>query len=181
MSEEHDTAAPWEPAPIPAEAFHRPGEWANINAAPYDEVSGVLYKRAANSKRVRYAPADPAPDMPPAWQGQGAAIVRWLFSEQPGTEEHLLEGATLEFLHDATLEPEAATGMQAHPKTLELFYVLSGDGELRHRPTPGSPVIVRALRPGDAALVRNGEYHSVANRSAEADLRLIVVGLRQRG
>ena len=36
---------PWEPAPIPAEEFHQPGQQANINRAPYDVISGVIYKR----------------------------------------------------------------------------------------------------------------------------------------
>ena len=181
MSNPSENDTPWEPAPIAAEAFHRPGAHANINGAPYDDTSGVIYKRAAHIKRVRYTPADCAPEMPAVWQGQGAAVVRWLFSEQPGTEEGLLQGASLEFLHDTELEPGAATGMRAHPATHEIFYVLSGAGELCHRPTPGSPVIVRALRPGDAALVRNGEYHSLANRSTETPLRLIVIGLKPAG
>ncbi len=178
MSNEHTHDVPWEPEPIAGELFHQPEAWANINGAPYDETSGVIYKRAAHIKRVRYTPADPAPEMPPAWQGKGEAVVRWLFSEQPGTAEQLLNGATLEFLHDTTLKSGSATGMQAHPDVAEIFYVLSGDGELRHRSVSGSPVIIRVLRAGDAALVRGGEYHSIANRSAEADLRLIVIGLR---
>ncbi len=179
MNDEQTIEHPWEPEPIPAERFHQPDEpWANINRAPYDEVSGVIFKRAAHIQRVRYTPADPAPEMPPAYQGSGEAVVRWLFSEQTGTEERLLAGATLAFLHDTTLAPEASTGMQAHPDTDELFYTLSGSGELRHRPTPGSPVIVRPLRPGDAALVRGGEYHSIANRGAEP-LRLLVIGLKR--
>jgi mannose-6-phosphate isomerase-like protein (cupin superfamily) len=168
----------WEPEPLPAEEFHEEGEWANVNRAPYDEVSGVIYKRAANVKRVRYEPADPAPEMPEPFRGRGATVVRWLFSEQPGTEEGLLEGATFEFLHDTTLAAGASTGMQAHPGLDELFYVISGVGELHHRPTPGSPVVVRPLRPGDAALVRGGEYHRVANGSDGA-LRLMVLGLRR--
>jgi len=179
MSETSEQAAesPWEPGPIPAERFHNPDGWANINRAPYDRVSGVLYKRAANIKRVRYEPADPAPTQPQPWQGHGATVVHWLFSEQPGTEEHLLEGKAIAFLHDTTLLPDAATGMQAHDTMDKLFYVLEGEGTLHHRPTEGSPVIARPLRPGDAALVHAGEYHRVANDS-EAALRMIVIGLQ---
>ena len=173
---EHEREQPWEPEPLPAEEFHTE-EWANINRAPYDEVSGVVYKRAANVKRVRYTPADPAPELPEPFQGEGDTIVRWLFSEQQGTEEELLAGATFKFLHDTVLEPGAATGMQAHPAD-EIFYILSGEGLLHHRPTLGSPVITRPLRPGDAVLVRGGEYHRVANPSAEEGLRLIALGLR---
>jgi len=168
---------PWEPEPIPAESFHNLDGWANINRAPYDQVSGVLYKRAAVIKRVRYEPADPAPEMPVPFQGNGAAVVRWLFSEQPGTEEHLLEGRSFAFLHDLTLEPGAATGMQAQAAQDTLLYILEGEGRLHHCPSPGSPVITRVLRPGDAVLIRAGEQHRVANIQEEAPLRLIVIGL----
>lgn len=167
----------WEPEPLREEEFHEEGEWANINRAPYDEVSGVIYKRSANVKRVQYEPAHPAPEMPEPFRGRGVTLVRWLFSEQSGTEEGLLAGANFEFLYDTTLAPGASTGMAAHPDLDEIFYVISGVGELHHRPTPGSPVITRPLRPGDAALVRGREFHRVANPSDEA-LRLMVLGLR---
>lgn len=170
-------AAPWAPEPVDADVFHREA-WANINRAPYDQVFGVTYKRAAHSKRVRYNPADPAPEMPAPWQGSGEAVARWLFSELPGTAEHLLEGATFAFLHDLVLAPGAATGQQATPGLDKIIYVLDGAGRLYHRPTDGSPVIARVLRPGDAALVRGGEYHNVANEGDAGDLRLIVLGLR---
>lgn len=167
---------PWEPEPVDAETFHQE-VWANINRAPYDQVSGVTFKRAANIKRVRYSPADPAPEMPEPWQGSGDAVVRWLFSELPGTEEHLLEGAAFAFLRDLTLAPGAASGQKAHPGLDRIYYVVSGAGMLYHRPTDGSPVVARPLRPGDAALVRGDEFHNVANET-DADLRLLVLGLR---
>lgn len=172
----HET--PWEPPPLPAEEFHRCGEPTNINRAPYDVVSGVLFKRAAHIQRVRYTPAAPAPELPPPWQGHGETIVRWLFSEEEGSAEGLLEGASFVFLHDTTLTPGAATGMQAHPELDEILYVISGVGQLHHRPTAGSPVLARVLRPGDAALIRAGEYHRVENTAPEAELRLLVLGLR---
>ena len=169
---------PWEPKPIAAETFHKE-TWANINRAPYDRLSGVTYKRAANIKRVRYEPAEAAPEMPEPWQGAGPAVVRWLFSEQAGTEEHLLEGTTFAFLHDLTLPPGSTTGQRRNPGLDKIYYVVDGQGMLYHRPTDGSPVTARPLRPGDAVLVRGDEYHNVANESAERDVRLIVVGLER--
>lgn len=182
--EDTDTFAPgdevpWEPEPVPAEVFHQ-GAQANINRAPYDQAFGVTYKCAAHIKRVRYTPAEPAPEMPEPWQGSGDAVVRWLFSELPGTAEHLLEGATFAFLHDLTLPLGASTGQKANPGLDKIYYVVSGTGRLYHRPTDGSPVIARVLRPGDAALVRGDEVHNVANEGAEGDLRLIVLGLYRR-
>jgi quercetin dioxygenase-like cupin family protein len=176
MTEQRDDATPWEPDPISAEDFHQDDSWANVNRAPYDEVGGVLFKRAANIKRVRYSPANPAPEMPEAFQGSGDTVVRWLFSELSGTAEGLLDGATFAYLHDVTIDPDAAAGMQ--PADVEtILYVITGEGVLHHRPTPGSPVLTRPLRPGDAALVHAGEYHRVAADAGEA-LRLIVLGLR---
>ena len=174
---DNERESPWEPAAIPGEKFHAEA-WANINRAPHDAVSGVIYKRAMNVKRVRYEPADPAPEMAEPFEGHGAAVVRWLFSEQPGTEEGLLEGASFAFLHDTTFAPGAGSGMQAHPAD-EIFYVIAGEGFLHHHPAPGSPVITRPLRPGDALLVRGGEYHRILNGSEEEGLRLIVLGLER--
>lgn len=175
-----DLETPWEPEPVDAEAFHKE-VWSNINRAPYDQVSGVTYKRAANIKRVCYTPADPAPEMPEPWQGSGEAVVRWLFSELPGTAERLLERTSFAFLHDLTLAAGAATGQKANPGLDKIYYVVSGVGRLYHRPTDGSPVIARVLRPGNAALVRGDEYHNVANETDAGDLRLIVLGLRRSG
>lgn len=172
--------APWNPPAMPAEDFHSAGdgETANINRAPYDIVSGVLFKRAAHIKRVSYMPANPAPEMPPPWQGQGETNVRWLFSEESETAEGLLDEAVFVFLHDTELAPGAATGMQAHSEADEVLVIIAGTGQLHHRPAPGSPVVARVLRPGDAALVRAGEYHRVENTSLEVPLRLLVLGLR---
>jgi len=169
---------PWKADAVPADQFHE-APWANINGAPYDQISGVIYKRSVNIKQVLYEPANPAPDMPELWQGQGAALVRWLFSEQAGTEEHLLEGATMAFIHDTVLQQSASTGMQAQTNTDEILYVIAGEGMLHHRPTPGSPVVARPLRPGDAALVRGGEYHNITNTSDDSELRFIVIGLNR--
>jgi quercetin dioxygenase-like cupin family protein len=173
MTSEHDNDTAWEPTPIPAETFHKPGEWANINRTPYDQVSGVIYKRAMNIKAVEYEAVETVPGM-----GQGTVIARWVFSEQPDTEEGLLDGVRFEFLHDTILPAGMSTGQHAHPDTDEVIYVVAGQGMLYHRPTTGSPVIARPLRPGDAALIRGGEYHNFANEDATASLRLIVLGLR---
>ena len=178
MNEDEDNATPWEPQPTPAEEFHKPDEWANINRAPHDQVSGVTYKRAMNIKRVQYDPLHPAPDMTDAWQGHGPAIVRWLFSEQAGTEEHLLEGTVFAFLHDTSLAPGAASGQCAHPDTDHILYVIVGQGMLHHRPDTGSPILARPLRPGDAVLIQSGEYYSITNEATEA-LRVIVLGLKR--
>ena len=134
---------PWEPPALPAEKFHLPGQWTNINRAPHDVISGVIYKPAMHIKSVRYEPLDAAPDMPELWQGQGGAIVRWLFSEKPGTEESIMTGAEFLFLQDIVLDPGASGGQQRHAGENHLLYVIAGEGTLYHRACLGCPVVSR--------------------------------------
>jgi hypothetical protein len=170
---------PWEPAPIPAEEFHQPGQQANINRAPYDVISGVIYKRAANIKRVRYDPLDAAPDAVESWQGSGAAVVRWLFSESGDTAEDIIAGADFLFLQDITLEPGASSGQQQHENELRILYAISGAGLLYHRACLGCPVVSRPLRVGDTALIQGSEYYSVANHDDNLPFRFFLVALSQ--
>jgi hypothetical protein len=170
---------PWEPVEIPASQFHLPDEWVNINRAPYDVISGVIYKQALNVKRVRYEPLDPVPDMPEPWQGCGAAVVRWLFSEQPGTEENLLSGAEFDTFLDIVLDPGASSGQMRHIGEARILYVISGEGLLYHRACVGCPVIARPLRVGDTVLIQDTEYYSIANHADETPFRLLLVGFRK--
>lgn len=172
-----DDERPWTPEPIPAETFTASEGQTNINRAPHDRVSGVVYKRAMATKRVSYTPLDPVPEMPAPWQGTGTSIVRWLFSEAPGTEEGLLVGRTFRLLQDIELLPGATTGQTAHPDRDTLIYVIEGEGMLTHHPSPGSPLLARPLRPGDAALIAGDEHYSLTNLHTDVSLRLILVGL----
>ena len=170
---------PWEPPPIPSEQFHQPDNWININRAPYDVVSGVIYKQASNIKRVRYEPLDVAPDMGEPWKGHGAAVVRWLFSENHNTEENLLTGAEFLFLQDITVDPGASSGQMRHSNEVRILYSVSGEGTLYHRACLGCPVVARPLRAGDAALIQNSEFYSIANNTENQPFRLFLIGLRQ--
>ncbi len=181
----------WAPAPLPEAEFWGEDGCANINRAPLDHVSGVIYKRSTSIKRVLQQPADPAAHVPadtpprdPHWGaaipqvGHGDAIVRWLFSEQPGTAEGLLAGRAFCFLQELVLAPESATGQVDHPDRDTVLSVVAGCGVLYHRPSSGSPSVARPLRTGDAVLITAGELYSVCNESESGSLRLIVLGLR---
>ena len=168
----------WEPNIIPADVFHDDEGWANINRVPYDRISKVVYKRAMNIKNVAYEPASPAPEMPEPWQGHGTTVIRWLFSEDPGTEEGLLRDARFAFLQDVTLEGGASTGQREMPEHALVITTISGEGMLYHRPTDGSPVVARPLRAGDAVLVYQHELFNLANE-AEAPFRVVMLGLRR--
>jgi len=176
----------WEPDPVPEAEFWGEDGRANINRAPIDHVSGVIYKRSGSIKRVLQQPADPGADTLPREPHWGAAIpkvchgdavVRWLFSEQSGTAEGLLAGRSFSFLQELALAPESATGHRNHPDRDTVLYVIAGCGVLYHRSSSGSPSVARPLRTGDAALITAGELYSVCNESESESLRLIVLGL----
>ena len=170
---------PWEPPAIPAEQFHLPDKWTNINRAPYDVISGVIYKPAVNIKRVLYDPLDEAPDIAEPWRGAGAAIVRWLFSENQDTEENILTGAEFLFLQDIMLDPGASSGQMRHGDEVRILYSVSGEGTLNHRACLGCPVVSRPLRAGDAALIQSSEFYSIANDTENQPFRLLLIGFRQ--
>jgi len=177
----------WEPDPVSETKFWADDGRANINRAPLDHVSGVIYKRSVSIKRVLHQLADPAAGAPPRephWGaaapevGHGDAVLRWLFSEEPGTAEGLLIGRSFGFLQELALTPESTTGDEDHPDHDTVVYVVAGCGVLYHRPSSGSPSVARPLRVGDAVLITAGELYSLCNESKSESLKLIVLGLR---
>lgn len=168
----------WEPEPVTEEKFFSGEGDVNINRAPLDAVSGVVYKRSAATKSVRLAIPEPDAGAPHPWQGRGTAVLRWLFSEHPGTAEGLLVGRTFAFLQELTVTVGSSTAERAQPDVDVALIVVSGVARLYHRPTAGSPVITRPLRVGDAALVRAGERYSIAGEGEADDACLIVLGLQ---
>lgn len=178
MTKPTDNEQPEILEPISSNAFTQPEGWANINRTPYDEVSGVIYKRAVNIKCVRYTmmPTGTEP-LCAEHTGKGEQDVRWVFSEQPGTEEGILASHTFRLLQDTELLPGAASQETAQSEQDTILYVLSGKGQLLHRPSPGSPNIVRPLRPFDAVLIRAKERFSIINTSETTPLRMIMLGL----
>jgi mannose-6-phosphate isomerase-like protein (cupin superfamily) len=53
------------------------------------------------------------------------------------------------------------TAAHYHPKTEEIYYILSGSGEMRLGDE------VRIVGPGDAIAISPGQVHQIANRGAE--------------
>ncbi len=193
MTDVTDDERTWMPDPVSAEGegatdisttstFAGAEGWANVNRAPHDRVSGVIFKRAANIRRVRYTLSDSevscqTSDTGLECPGQGEADVSWIFSEQPGSEEGILAGHTFRYFQDVELLPGASTEQIEYAEWDAVLYVVAGEGRLLHRPSSGSPNIVRPLRSSDAALIRGGELFAIANASDTARLRLIILGL----
>jgi mannose-6-phosphate isomerase-like protein (cupin superfamily) len=90
-------------------------------------------------------------------RGHGRDYAKWIFSEEPGLEEHLFS-TRFELAIDARLEPGAAIGLHFHDRTEEIYYLL--EGELRMTTVERSGRESTAtLRAGDAHLVRLGQGH----------------------
>ncbi len=180
--------SPWLPDPVPAVRFHAESPRVNINRAPHDRVSGVVYKRAAHIKTVRYDLTSESPqqlslpltpnDAETGVSGSGFVDIRWLFSELDGLDEGLLKGRSFSYLQECILAPGAATAEATHADLATVICVLEGYGELAYRPSTGSPILVRTLRSGDAALIGANELVRLVNRSPDAPLRLVILGLQ---
>ena len=168
-----DAEHPWEPSPIEAERFHAEAP-VNINRAPPDRAGGVLYKRNALIKRVRYTPFEAAEEGERA--GHGETIVRWLLSEAPGSAEGNLAGARFHRLLDLELAAGASTGESAKP-VIRILYVIAGQGRGYTRPHAGAPYLARPRRPGDLMVIPAGVRHTIAQDLGDAPLRLLLLEL----
>lgn len=82
-------------------------------------------------------------------------------------KEHL--PAKMRLFSLVTLEPGCGIGKHEHSGESEVYYALSGEGVLDDNGT------MRAFRQGDCSVCRNGEYHSVTNKSKEPFLLLAAI------
>jgi len=165
---------PRPPPEIPSgEQFHVPG------ARVYSEPLGpAIHKRSGAMARVvytavhenrSYAEGDDR-------RGHGRDHATWVFSEEPGLEEHLFQSG-LELMIDARLEPGAAIGLHRHAVTEEVYYVLEGQLSMTTVLADGREVRA-TLRPGDAHGVRLGEAHW--GRAGAEGCRFLAVAFRRR-
>lgn len=75
------------------------------------------------------------------------------------SKEHLPAKTRLFSL--VTLEKGCGIGKHEHKGEAEIFYVLSGEGEIDDNGT------LRRFGKGDCAICRSGEYHAVTNKNEE--------------
>lgn len=71
---------------------------------------------------------------------------------------------TNQSLAEATLPPGAATEPHYHPRTEEIYYILTGRGRMRIGEEE------REVGPGDGVAIPPGVPHRIVNLSTEADL-----------
>ena len=92
-------------------------------------------------------------------EGDGDTIITSLF------EEHVPHVRILAVI---TLEPGCSIGPHLHENESEAFYILEGE------PAVLSDGEYVTLHPGDAHLCRNGEQHSLVNRS-DKPIRVLAI------
>ncbi len=69
-------------------------------------------------------------------------------------------------LAEARLKPGQQTAPHYHPKTEEIYYILTGQGEMR------LGQCVRMVGPGDAIAIPPGEVHTILN-TGETELKFL--------
>jgi len=77
------------------------------------------------------------------------------FETKDGSTIRELHHTELQSLAEATLEPGQATERHYHAESEELYYVLSGEGEMKIDGERG------AVGPGDAILIPAGAWHQI--------------------
>jgi mannose-6-phosphate isomerase-like protein (cupin superfamily) len=88
------------------------------------------------------------------------------FTTKDGSTIRELHHTELQSLAEATLEPSQATERHYHRATEEIYVVLKGSGELE---VDGER---RRVRPGDAALIPYGAWHTLEN-DGNSELRFL--------
>ena len=88
------------------------------------------------------------------------------FATKDGSTIRELHHTELQSLAEATLEPSQATARHYHRTTEEIYFVLKGSGDLE---VDGER---RRLRPGDAALIPPGAWHTFEN-DGNSELRFL--------
>jgi mannose-6-phosphate isomerase-like protein (cupin superfamily) len=137
----------------------------------------ALNKKNALMAKVRYE----APHLNEAERGTkrgaGSDWATWIFSEEPGTEEHIFASG-LELMIDARLEPNAAIGLHQHTVTEEVYYLIEGSLEMTTVGANGEEHTDH-LEAGDAHFIRIGQGHY--GRAGAEGVRFIAVAARKPG
>ena len=87
------------------------------------------------------------------------------FMTKDGSTIRELHHTELQSLAEATLEPSEATERHYHAKSEEIYFVVKGSGTLE---VDGE---TRTVRPGDAALIPPGAWHTLEN-TGTSELRI---------
>ncbi len=89
-------------------------------------------------------------DNVPAFVTKDTSIIREILAPRNSSIQR-------QSLAEATLPPDATTEAHVHPKTEEIYYILSGTGLMRIRDEE------RAVGPGDGIAIPPGSPHQIRN------------------
>jgi mannose-6-phosphate isomerase-like protein (cupin superfamily) len=132
-----------------------------FHSTPHDVYSGPLgwavNKHSGDMAKVVYTAVHENAQEQGIKRGSGHAYSKWVFSEEPGLQEHLFSTA-FELLIDSTLEPNAAIGLHLHHSTEEIYYILEGNITITTVSADGQE-FTETLRAGDAHMVKLGQGH----------------------
>lgn len=130
------------------------------------------YKVGCQMATVRYHAAHYNPQAPSGLHGDGLLVGKWLFNEEQGKAEGLLQSG-IELMMDSRLEPMASLGLHHHHTTEEIYYLLEGSLLIRLFNDDEHQI---HLKPGDAHRICPGESHFV--QAGETGARFIVVAAK---
>ncbi|MCM2315799.1 MAG: cupin domain-containing protein [Thermoanaerobaculia bacterium] len=157
--------------PFDGTEFH-----ASIKRVYFGDYPRALNKRRDDLVTVKYvAPHENTAETGDR-RGHGTDLATWLFSEEPGTAEHIFT-VPFELAIDASLDAGAALGLHYHDTTEEFYYVLAGSITMTTIDTDGTESATE-LHEGDVHFVRLGQGHfGVAGSSG---VRFLAVAARRQ-
>ena len=155
---------------VPGERFH-----AAVRKVYDGEPGWAVNKQSERMARVLYVAPHQNLAETGDRRGHGKDFAKWIFSEEPGLEEHLFSTA-FELAIDARLEPGAAIGLHFHDRTEEIYYVLEGEVAMT-TVERGGRESTATLRAGDAHMVKLGQGH--CGVAGPEGVRFVAVAVRK--
>ncbi len=133
------------------------------------------YKDGQRMVKVLYKEPHHNPTAPAGMQGQGDLEGKWVFNEEPGKAEGLLDSG-IELVMDSRLEPNASLGLHKHGRTEEIYYLLEGSLMIRLYNEQEKQY---KLEPGDAHCIKPGQSHFV--QAGAQGARFMVIAAKVQG
>jgi mannose-6-phosphate isomerase-like protein (cupin superfamily) len=135
-----------------------PEQYHHGKEPTYGGEFGESFKKSEYIAEVEYTPSHWNPDAKKGMKGAGKTTGRWLYNEEHGKAEGILN-SSIELVMDSQLEPNASIGLHEHTDTEEIYYLLSGTLTItliRHQQDT-----IQTLSPGDCHRVAPGESHFI--------------------
>lgn len=146
-----------------------------IRRVYHGALDWAVNKKKEFMARVVYEPVHENQLYQDERRGSGKDFATWIFSEEPGTEEHLFESG-FELMIDARLEANASIGLHPHHHTEEIYYILEGSIRMT-TVNAGGEQSLADLAAGDAHMVKIGQSHF--GTAGPQGVRFLAVAMRK--